>query len=90
MGRYRIEFARSARKEFEKLPERIRDRIVDALELLSVNPHSEFLKVKKMRGGEDLFRLRFGHYLLVYEVRDHVLVVLVIKIGHRREVYKRF
>jgi mRNA interferase RelE/StbE len=89
MAEYTIEFIRSARKDFEKLPARIRERIVEALRLLSVNPYSDLLKVKKLKSAEDLFRIRLGEYRLVYEVRNAALIVLVIKIGHRREIYRR-
>ncbi|MCC6453296.1 MAG: type II toxin-antitoxin system RelE/ParE family toxin [Acidobacteria bacterium] len=88
MATYAIEFVRSARKDFEKLPARIRERIVEALTVLSLNPYSELLKVKKLKGAE-LFRIRLGDYRVVYEVRKKQLVVVVIKVGHRSEVYRK-
>ncbi len=90
MAKYTVEFVRSSRKEFEKLSLRTRERVLEALAFLTVNPHSELLKVKKLKGASDLFRIRIGDYRLIYEVREEKLVVLVIKIGHRREVYRRF
>lgn len=89
MADYSIEFVKSARKDFEKLPVRISERIVEALHLLSLNPYSELLKVKKLKGAEDLFRVRLGDYRMIYEIRNSRLVVVVIKIGHRREVYRK-
>ncbi len=89
MPGYTVEFVKSARKEFERLPMRVRSRVVDALYLLSQNPLSELLKVKKLKGAEDLYRIRIDDYRLVYEIRKKKLVVLVIKIGHRREIYQR-
>ena len=88
MAVYAIEFVRSARKEFEKLPIKIRDRVVEALQILSQNPFSELLKTKKMRSASSLYRVRVGDYRLLYEVHRGRLVVIVIKIGHRREVYR--
>ena len=88
MATYAIEFVNSARKDFEKLPARIRERIVEALTVLSLNPYSELLKVKKLKGAE-LFRIRLGDYRVVYEVRKKQLVVVVIKVGHRSEVYRK-
>ncbi|MBS1768468.1 MAG: type II toxin-antitoxin system RelE/ParE family toxin [Acidobacteria bacterium] len=88
MATYAIEFVKSARKDFEKLPARIRERIVEALTVLSLNPYSELLKVKKLKGAE-LFRIRLGDYRVVYEVRKKQLVVVVIKVGHRSEVYRK-
>ncbi|MEO8648350.1 MAG: type II toxin-antitoxin system RelE/ParE family toxin [Acidobacteriota bacterium] len=89
MAEYTVEFVRSARKEFEKLPGRTRDKIVAALKLLAVDPYSELLKVKKLKGAEDLFRIRVGDHRVVYEIRSARLVVIVIKIGHRREIYRK-
>jgi len=87
--RYRVEFTRSARKEFERLPAKFRSKVIEALTLLSVNPYSELLQIKKLRGEEHLFRVRLRDHRVVYEIRDKTLVVTVIKIGHRREVYRR-
>lgn len=89
MTAYRIEFTKSAEKEFARLPARIRSKTTEALHLLSQNPYSELLKIKKLKGAEDLFRIRLGDYRVVYEIRNDRLIVLVIKIGHRREVYRR-
>lgn len=89
MAQYSVEFVRSARKEFEKLPARIRERVLEALTLLSLNPYSELLKVKKMKSTADLFRIRIGDYRVVYEIRTVKLVVIVIKIGHRSEIYRK-
>lgn len=89
MGIYRVEFTKSARKEFEQLPARILSKTAEALNLLSQNPYSELLKLKKLKGAENLFRIRLGDYRVVYEIRKKRLIVLVIKIGHRREIYRR-
>ncbi|MCC6220852.1 MAG: type II toxin-antitoxin system RelE/ParE family toxin [Deltaproteobacteria bacterium] len=89
MSVYAVEFVHSARKEFNKLPLKIQDRIVEALKVLSINPFSELLKIKKLKGQEQLYRIRIGDYRVLYEVRRTALVVLVVKIGHRREVYAK-
>lgn len=89
MAAYTIEFVKSARKEFERLPVKIRAKTAEALHLLAQNPYSELLKIKKMKGAANLYRIRLGDYRLVYEIRNDRLVVLIIKVGHRREVYRR-
>ena len=89
MTAYRVEFVKSARKEFERLPVKIRSKAVDALWLLAQNPHSELLKVKELKGREKLYRIRIGDYRILYQVHDERLIVLVIKVGNRREVYDR-
>jgi mRNA interferase RelE/StbE len=67
----------------------MRSKTTEALNLLALNPYSELLKVKKLKAAQDLYRIRLGDYRLVYEIRNERLVVLVIKIGHRGEVYRR-
>lgn len=89
MASYKVEFARSARKEFERLPAKLQLKATEALKLLAQNPFSELLKVKKLKGADNLYRIRLGDYRVVYEIRNNELIVLVIKIGNRREVYKR-
>ena len=86
--RYQVKFRKSARKEFLQLPTRIQDKIVEALSFLAENPFTELLQIKKLRGPEGLYRIRFGDYRLLYTVESSELVVIIIKIGHRREIYR--
>jgi mRNA interferase RelE/StbE len=86
---YSVRFAKSARKEFDQLPARVQQRFEEALLLLSANPFSELLRAKKIKGADDLYRVRSGEYRLVYEIRRGELVVIVIKIAHRSEVYRQ-
>ena len=89
MTAYTVEFAKSARKEFERLPLKVRNRIVEALRLLAQNPYSELIKVKKLQNALEVYRIRIGDYRVLYELNDDRLRVLVIKIGHRSDVYRR-
>lgn len=86
---YSVEFVKSAQKEFEKLSTSLKAKTVEALRLLAQNPYSELLKVKKLKGSDSLYRIRLGDYRVIYELKNELLIVLVIKIGHRREVYRR-
>jgi len=88
MAAYRIEFVRSAKKEFDRLSRDLREKVLEALDILSKNPFSEFLKIKKLKGADSLYRIRLGDYRLVYEVQKDILLILVIKIGHRKDVYR--
>lgn len=90
MSPYRIEFTKSAQKEFVKLSKKVQDKIVDSLQLLATNPFSELIKFKKIRGADNLFRIRIGDYRVVYEIKKNVLMIIVIKVGHRKEVYRKF
>ena len=86
MKRYRIELKSSAAKSLDKLPVDLQKRIVRAMDVLSDNPRPA--GVVKMVGDDDLWRLRVGDFRIVYEIHDDVLLVLVLRIGHRREVYR--
>ncbi len=88
MTSFKVAFVKSAKKEFEQLPVKVRTKVVEALSLLALNPYSELLKIKKLKGADALYRVRIGEYRLVYEVKNSVLTVLVIKIGHRKDVYR--
>ena len=85
---YSVLFVKSAQKEFDRLPEKLQSKTAEALTLLSQNPYSELLKVKKLKGTGELYRIRLGDYRVVYEIRNKILIVVVIKIGHRSDVYK--
>lgn len=90
MKPYKIEFTKSASKEFLKLTQQIKDRIISSLQVLATNPYSELIKFKKLKGVVDLYRIRIGDYRVVYEVKNEVLKIVVIKIGHRKEIYRKF
>ena len=90
MPAYHIEFKKSAQKEFEKLPSKIQGKIVDALAVLAVNPFSELLRVKKLKGAESLYRFHIRDYRILYEVQTAMVLIVVIKIGHRKDVYRDF
>jgi mRNA interferase RelE/StbE len=83
--KYRVSFTASAEREFDKLDFSIKARIARALDRLAVDPRAAG-NVKALVGGN--YRLRVGDWRVLYSVQDHVLVVLVLRIGHRREVYR--
>ena len=70
----------------KKLPHGALARLAAALASLASEPRPP--GVKKLSGKESLFRVRVGDYRIIYQVRDRELVVLVLKIGHRREIYR--
>ncbi len=85
--KYRIEFKRSAAKVLKKLPKpdrrRIRDKI-DSFEDSLPDPATT-----KMKGDNPFHRIRVGDYRIIYEIHEDTLVIMVLKIGHRKEVYRR-
>lgn len=85
---FAIVFKKSALKELENLPAKVQQKILDALQLLALNPYTELLQIKKLKGAEGLYRFRIQDYRVIYLIEDKTVKVTVIKIGHRKEVYK--
>jgi mRNA interferase RelE/StbE len=83
---YRIEVTPAAVRQLRKLDPPTRRRIQAAIELLATEPRPP--GAKKLVGGEGEWRVRTGDYRVVYEIHDDALVVLVLAVGHRREVYR--
>ena len=88
--RWKVLFQKSAFKEYSKLPKKTQVKINEALEILSINPMSELLAFKKIRGRESHYRIRVGDYRVVYTTLNGQLIVRIIRIGHRKDVYKFF
>jgi mRNA interferase RelE/StbE len=82
---YQVILPKSAQKELDRLPNQIEARILTALTGLETQPRP--VGCKKLR-GESAWRIRVGDYRVVYEIHDKVLQVIVVTIGHRREVYR--
>ena len=87
MASYKIVWKQSARKELRKLPKEAVARIVGLVETLSENPSPP--GARKLAGTENSYRVRAGDYRVVYNVVKDVLVVEVIRVGHRKEIYRR-
>lgn len=83
---YRIEFLRTARKELSKLPKDIQQRIAVKIEKLKLNPYSP--GVKALKNGDGRLRFRVGDYRVIYKIEEDKLIVLIVKVGHRRNIYK--
>jgi len=77
---------RSAAKEIEALPEKDRRRVVSRIAALADEPRPS--GAQRLSGAEQ-YRLRQGDYRILYEIEDWVLLVTVVRVGHRREVYRR-
>ena len=86
MGRYSVELKPSARKELERLPGRVIERIFPRLEALEDEPRPA--GCKKLKGGRDEWRIRVGDYRVVYTIDDVKLRVSVTRVRHRSEVYE--
>ena len=83
---YSILLAPPAERQLKSLTESVQKRIVKRLRSLRENPRPQ--GVKKLAGEEDLYRIREGDYRIIYTIQDKELIVLVVKIGDRKEVYR--
>lgn len=83
---YAVQLAPSALRQLRKLPPDARRRIQAAIELLAETPRPP--AAKKLSGSSGDWRVRTGEYRIIYEIRDAQLIVLVLAMGHRRDIYK--
>ena len=83
---YRIEVKKSAAKALQKIPKADQKRIADKIDSLSQNlPNPD---TTKMKGENPFHKIRVGDYRIIYEIQEEVLIILIVKIGHRKDVYK--
>ena len=85
MANYEIQFKKSVAKDLRAIPNKDIKKILERIDALAVNPRSEgCIKLS----GQERYRTRQGVYRIVYEVKDVEIVVVVVKVGHRSQVYK--
>ena len=84
--KYSVEFKKSAAKTLRKLTQSVQKRIIDKVSEIenSLPPPVE----TKLKGNNPFHRIRVGDYRIIYEIQNDILVILVIKIGHRKDIYK--
>uniref|UniRef100_A0A831UEI9 Type II toxin-antitoxin system RelE/ParE family toxin n=1 Tax=Geobacter metallireducens TaxID=28232 RepID=A0A831UEI9_GEOME len=85
MAAYRIVLRKSAAKELEAIPKQYLAKIVERIQSLAVEPRPP--GVEKL-SAQERYRIRQGDYRIVYSIDDDILTVCVVKVGHRREVYR--
>ena len=85
--KYKVELKRSAAKALKKIPKSDQRRIRDKIDSLSEDLPEP--ATTKMKGDNPFYRIRVGDYRIIYEIDGDILVIMVLKIGHRQEVYKR-
>jgi mRNA interferase RelE/StbE len=83
---YRVEIAEPAAKSIAKLHSQVALRVRNAILGLAESPRPQ--GVKKLQ-GENAYRLRVGDYRIVYTINDRLVLVIVIRVGHRSEIYRR-
>lgn len=85
MGRYKLEIKKSAAKEIERLPSKDMKAVLEKIESLSDNPRPH--DCKKL-SAQEKYRVRCGSYRILYSIEDNILIVFVVKVGHRKDVYR--
>ena len=83
---YRIEVTPRARKDLRTLSMRVRQIMADQIDALKNDPRPQ--GCKKLKGREDFYRIRVGDYRVVYQIEDKVLLILIVRIGDRKEIYE--
>ncbi len=87
MASYKIEWKQSARKELKKLSRPVIPRILKLVEGLAQNPHPP--GSRKILGAKNTFRIRTGDYRVIYSVFNDILLIQIVRVGHRKEVYRK-
>ena len=85
MAKYKVEIKRSAVKEIERLPRKEILIVMDKVRLLADDPRPS--DCKKL-SGQEKYRVRSGDYRILYLIKDDVLIVYIVKVGHRKDVYR--
>ena len=84
---YRVVVGESAGRDIRRLPRDVQRRVVAKAEALADDPRPP--GCRKLEGLENLYRVRAGDYRIVYQIEDTILLVLIVTIGNRRDVYER-
>ena len=85
MGVYEIFFKKSVRKDFASIPKKDGRKILERIASLGENPRPA--GAKKI-SGQEKYRLRQGHYRIIYSIQDTEVTVWIVKVGHRKDVYR--
>ena len=87
MDCYKILWKKSAVKELKRVDKQFIPRIISTVESLSNNPLP--VGVKKLSGTDIIYRIRIGDYRLIYSLYEKELIIEIVKVGHRKDVYKK-
>ena len=86
MARHEVEISRSAERQLRSLPRTDQVRIVRVMQALADDPIPR--GARKLSGFDDVFRVRTGRYRILYSVSRRTVVIVVLKVGHRRDVHR--
>lgn len=83
---YSIRFHNKAVKQLKKIPRKTQINIMKVIEQLKTVPKP---RGSKLKGEEAVYRVRCGDYRIIYDVVDKDVIIFILRIGHRREIYKK-
>ena len=86
MSVYEIIIVSAVRKQLKRINREDKKRILDKIQSLANNPRPH--GYKELKGSENLFRVRTGDYRIIYEIQDKMLLITILKVGNRREIYR--
>jgi mRNA interferase RelE/StbE len=86
MVKYKVEVSASAEKIIKKLPKQTLAKILSVLEGLSVDPRP--VGCRKLAGHHLIYRLRVQTYRIIYEIHDDIVLIRILKVGHRKDIYR--
>ena len=86
MADYNILISASAEKALKKIPKKDRIKIVRLIQTLAISPFPQ--GVRKLMDEQSVYRVRQGNYRVIYELKNKKLIILILKIGHRKNVYR--
>ena len=87
---YKVCFDKNYLKELERVPTVYRENIRKKIKELAANPRPEGYLKMKGSGNTPFYRIRCGDYRIVYTIDDDVLIILIIELGHRKEIYRNY
>jgi mRNA interferase RelE/StbE len=85
MPKYKITISKTAQKQLDKLPDKIAELLIDAIADLADDPRPSGCKKLK---GRDGYRIRKGDYRIIYDIFDNILLIDIITVGNRKDIYK--
>lgn len=84
---YQIIYKKSVAKDLRSIPKADLKRIINKIEKLTLEPRGQ--SSIKLHGNLELYRIRQGDYRIIYQIKDKVVTVVVVKVGHRKDIYER-
>ena len=86
MAKYNLRITASAEKSLKNIPRNYTGKIAKAIQALADDPFPQ--GARKLAGYDDSFRIRVGNYRVIYSVDKKIVTIIILKIGHRKEVYR--